>query len=156
MSRVPCNCSDFHFMPYQTFDMNFLLIMRLSTPEEAPNTCTDLTTNEWIVWLQRLDNAVSFNRPWADYKEGFGDKDGNFWLGLDHLHTITNTGTYKLRAELESWAGETKWAEYGLFRVAHESDTYKLAVVDYNSSSSAPDKMWMNTNKLFTTEDREQ
>lgn len=31
-------------------------------------------------------------RSWAEYKDGFGDKDAEFWLGNDNLHYITAQG----------------------------------------------------------------
>jgi len=111
------------------------------------------TPDGWLVWLRRVDGSVSFDRDWADYKAGFGDYNGNLWLGLCQLHTITNSGNYKLRAEMEAWGGEKKWAEYGTFRVAAESDNYRLTIDDYNSDSTAYDYMYYDNNRQFTTRD---
>lgn len=29
---------------------------------------------------------VNFSRSWADYREGFGDRSGEFWIGNKWLH----------------------------------------------------------------------
>jgi len=31
--------------------------------------------------MQRLNSTIDFYRNWRDYKEGFGDVEGNFWIG---------------------------------------------------------------------------
>ena len=30
---------------------------------------------------RRIDGSVDFDRDWSDYLEGFGDKNGEYWLG---------------------------------------------------------------------------
>ena len=59
-----------------------------------------------------------FTRNWDDYKHGFGNSDGEFWLGNEKIHNLTQSGDMRLRVELEAPDGKTAWAEYDTFRCA--------------------------------------
>jgi ficolin len=84
------------------------------------------------VFQKRLDGSVDFYRGWAEYKRGFGNLTGEFWLGLDKIHNLTSSGKYKLRVDLEDFAGKTYYAEYDLFEVASEGEKYKLSLGSYS------------------------
>ena len=58
----------------------------------------------------------NFERTWDEYKNGFGDREEEFWLGNDQIHQLTKSGDMKLRVELEAHNGSTAWAEYNTFR----------------------------------------
>ena len=85
----------------------------------------------WLVFQTRLDGSVDFYRGWAEYKRGFGSLIGEFWLGLDKIHRLTSSGSYKLRVDLEDFAENTYYAEYDLFKAASEVEKYKLSVGSY-------------------------
>ena len=98
----------------------------------------DQTTADggWTVFQKRQDGSVDFYRGWADYKQGFGNLNGEYWLGLDKVHRLTNNGKYQLRVDLEDFAGNTAYAEYDSFGVASEGNKYKLSLGNYSGQFS--------------------
>ena len=54
----------------------------------------------WTVVLHRSDGSVDFDQDWDSYAAGFGAPHGEYWLGNEYLHYLTNTRSYKLRFEL--------------------------------------------------------
>jgi hypothetical protein len=80
----------------------------------------------WTVFQRRQNASVDFFRDWQEYKSGFGNLNGNFWLGLEKIHRLTQSDKNFLRVDLTYFTNETAYAEYGTFSVASESDFYKL------------------------------
>ena len=87
------------------------------------------------MFQKRLDGSVDFYRGWADYKNGFGNLNGEFWLGLDKIHRLTNTKN-RLRVDLEDTTGKTAYAEYDMFAVTSERTKYKLSLGTYSAKFS--------------------
>ena len=69
---------------------------------------------------------------WADYKRGFGNLNGEFWLGLDKMHRLTKEGRNRIRVELEDTEGNTAYADYDMFAVASERAKYQLSLGTYS------------------------
>ena len=86
----------------------------------------------WTVFQKRLDGSVDFYRGWNDYKLGFGNLNGEFWLGLDKIYRLTKSERCKLRVDLEDTAGKTAWAEYDMFAVTSERTKYQLGIGTYS------------------------
>ena len=86
----------------------------------------------WTVFQKRLDGSVDFFRPWDDYKRGFGNLNGEFWLGLDKINRMTVSSRNKLRVDLEDLHGATVFAEYSSFSVASERVKYQLSLGSYS------------------------
>ncbi|GFR60639.1 ficolin-2 [Elysia marginata] len=64
--------------------------------------CDTITDNGgWIIIQRRVTGTTDFNRNWADYRQGFGLVHEDYWLGNDNIHTLTSSGTYELRVELQ-------------------------------------------------------
>ena len=89
----------------------------------------------WTVFQKRLDGSVDFYRGWADYKNGFGNLNGEFWLGLDRIHRLTNTKN-RLRVDVEDTTGKTAYAEYDMFAVTSERNKYQLSLGTYSGKFS--------------------
>ena len=87
----------------------------------------------WAVIQRRMNGSVDFYRGWMDYKKGFGNVQGEFWLGLLNIHRLTNQRQQKLRIEIENFNGNWCWAEYENFTVSGEDDGFRLQSLGSNT-----------------------
>ena len=96
-----------------------------------------MTTDDggWTVFQRRMDGSVDFYCDWKSYKDGFGSLSGEFWLGNDNIHRLTNANDVMLRVDLEDFEGSITFAEYNTFKVAHEADNYRLTLEEYNGTA---------------------
>ena len=85
----------------------------------------------WTIFQRRVDGSVDFDRNWTDYKNGFGNLAGEFWLGLDKIHRLSSSEQNVLRVDLETFENQTNqtaYAVYESFFVGNESDGYRLSL----------------------------
>ena len=117
------------------------------------NSDMDTANGGWTVFQKRFDGSVDFHRGWDEYERGFGDSNGEFWLGLQKLHQITQSGTWELRVDLEDFNGNTAYAKYDSFQIGDAASNYRLSIGSY--SGTAGDAMVGLNNMQFTTYDRD-
>ncbi len=79
----------------------------------------------WTVLQRRVDGSVDFYRNWYDYKNGFGNLTGEFWLGLDKIHRLSSSENV-LRVDILTFGYEEAYAVYESFSVGSESEGYIL------------------------------
>ena len=93
----------------------------------------DMTTDGggWTIIQKRKDGSVDFNLMWIDYKNGFGNLNGEFWLGLEKIHRLTSTDANTLKIAMKSFSGEKKQASYSLFSVGDEASGFMLTAKNY-------------------------
>ena len=127
---VPANCADY----YKAGERNSGVYTINPKGSGAFDVFCDHTTagGGWTVFQKRLDGSVDFNRDWVKYKHGFGNLNGEYWLGLDKINRLTRSRKYKLRVDLEDFAGNTSYAVYDSFAVGYEGTKYKLNVGSYS------------------------
>ncbi|GFS09826.1 fibrinogen-like protein 1 [Elysia marginata] len=106
----------------------------------------------WIVFQRRTTGNTDFQRPWGDYKRGFGLLYDDFWMGNDRLHDITSTGKFELRVELR-YNDKLAYALYDSFSVEDEAKNYRLTLGAY--SGNAGDSLEFHNGQAFSTADRD-
>ncbi|KAK2162650.1 hypothetical protein LSH36_94g00051 [Paralvinella palmiformis] len=111
----------------------------------------DMTNGGWTIIQRRFDGTVDFFRDWDQYKKGFGSSTGEFWLGNDNIHVLTNQDRYSLRIEMTDWDRQTAYAEYDLFSVDDETDGYRIHVSGYRGD--AGDSLVKHDGRQFSTKD---
>ncbi len=93
----------------------------------------------WTVMQRRGDfgNPVDyFLRNWTDYKDGFGDPDEDFWLGLDSIHAMTKPkkdSVVQLMITLADFDGGATSLIVNNFTIGSEQSGYRISYKNYNS-----------------------
>ena len=105
------------------------------------------------MFQRRHDGSVDFYRGWNDYKAGFGQLNGEFWLGNDKIHRLMVARSSSLRVELEDWNGVGDYTKYGKFNVGDEQAQYRLEVGSY--SGTVGDSLGSHNNMALSTKDRD-
>jgi len=86
---------------------------------------------------------------WCDNKVGFGDLNGEYWLGLDKIYRLTSDDNSMLRVDLEDFERNTAYAEYNKFGAVRENDMYKhVQVLRYFCYLSSGRDCYIRTVKL--------
>ncbi|KAI9517425.1 hypothetical protein NQZ68_004642 [Dissostichus eleginoides] len=116
--------------------------------------CEMTSEGGWTVIQKRHDGSQSFNQLWESYKTGFGSLNGEFWLGLENIHSLSRQGPYILQVELSDWAGEQQHNAQYQIKLDGEEKKFGLHL---ESLSGLQEKI-MTTGKSglpFSTADRD-
>lgn len=114
--------------------------------------CELIENRPWMVIQNREDGSVNFFKAWVDYVNGFGNLNGEYWIGLEKLHLITSNAIQELLIVLEDFEGNIKTAHYSAFAIAGEREQYALSVLGaYNGT--AGDSFSYHAGHKFSTFD---
>ena len=109
----------------------------------------DVTTygEGWTVFERRESD---FYTGWGEYKNGFGDLNGEFWLGLHKIYRLTNSDTqYQLRIDTTDFNNVREYAQYSSFKIFGFGSEYLLSVSGY--SGTAGDSLTSQNGMMFST-----
>ena len=83
----------------------------------------------WIVIQRRITNGtVNFYRNWEDYVNGFGDLDGEFWIGLNNIYQLTNQQEVELQLSVWNDSQTSITWNYQTFHISDSDDKYRLNI----------------------------
>ncbi|XP_058818674.1 ficolin-2-like [Topomyia yanbarensis] len=108
----------------------------------------------WAVIQHRFVGTMDFYRNWTDYKEGFGELEGEFWLGNDKIHQLTKDQPREIHFLLTDWDDRTAIAKYTSFQIGSEVEKYVLKSIGYYSGT-AGDSFTAHLNSKFSTPDQD-
>jgi len=108
----------------------------------------------WTIILSRQDGSEHFYRNWKVYKKGFGDLDGEFFLGLDKIHALTSDYSQELLVLLEDFKGLEAFETYDRFGISDEDEKYALNTLG-QANGTAGDSLSHHKNMKFSTFDRD-
>ncbi|XP_034471729.1 ficolin-1-like [Drosophila innubila] len=108
----------------------------------------------WTIILRRLDGSVNFYRNWTEYKNGFGNLDGEFFLGLDKIHALTADRKQELLVILEDFDADRRLESYDDFAIGNEDQQYVLHTLG-KAHGTAGDSLDYQRGMKFSTFDRD-
>ncbi|XP_018564033.1 microfibril-associated glycoprotein 4-like [Anoplophora glabripennis] len=106
----------------------------------------------WTHIQKRFDGSQDFTLEWREYKFGFGDLEGEFWLGLENIYLLTGYGLSELLVEIVDRDNVFAYAHYTSFAVGPEPEGYNLKHLS-GFSGDAGDSLTYNLGQKFSTKD---
>lgn len=106
----------------------------------------------WTVIQRRIDGSVNFYRNWSEYKQGFGNIEGEYFIGLERLHKLTKKQRHELYIKLVDQSNEVRYARYDNFVVESEDKKYELSSVG-SYAGNAGDSLTGHKGRKFSTFD---
>nr|XP_009922635.1 PREDICTED: LOW QUALITY PROTEIN: fibrinogen-like protein A [Haliaeetus albicilla] len=159
VAGFPADCSHLR----KTSPSGVYVIQPAGSPPRVVWCDMDTEGKGWtVVQRNSHDTELTWKQSWTTYKYGFGNVQGDHWLGTEYLHLLTQQGTYKVRFIVRNKANVTHYAEYDIFRVESEASGYPLRLGRFSGdgddylTSYHPKKGGIHDNMKFSTTDKDQ
>jgi len=124
--------ADYTPPPRQQFTLNNGLNVLCKPFTNSSSGC------DWVVIQRRYRGDVDFHMGWTEYVGGFGDVTGDFWIGLQNIHTLCPPSKpCKLMVDMVDRQGyhsrgeNITFAQYSNFSLTGWTDKYRLSVDGY-------------------------
>ncbi|XP_066940384.1 techylectin-5B-like [Macrobrachium rosenbergii] len=148
------NCRDVQRQGNTTSGI-YLIFPYKCCPDVPLQVFCDMETDGggWTVIQRRADiePREDFYRTWMEYALGFGNLKGEFWLGNDNIHALTDQTLNEIRFDLADFNDNTRWAQYKFFYVHDRSSSFKMEVVGYRGD--AGDSFTNHSEMKFSAKD---
>ncbi|XP_071789740.1 uncharacterized protein [Asterias amurensis] len=122
------DCLDYLQADYH--DNGVYTIYPLKYPEGLQVRCDMEYWPGSIVIQRRVSGVLNFNRGWDEYKDGFGDMSGSFWLGNEKVRQLTEDGNTSWEIQVKVLASYSSQGSDNVgynFRLSGENYTIHVA-----------------------------
>ncbi|XP_061588642.1 angiopoietin-related protein 4 [Cololabis saira] len=118
--------------------------------------CEMTTDGGWTVIQRRQDGSVDFDRLWPAYEKGFGNLNGEFWMGLEKIHSIAKDGGYILNIKLSDWGEDLASVSFPI-QLGGAETKYSLQIQEVGTFSTLESSLGMDavSGLPFTTRDQD-
>ncbi|KAM6920062.1 angiopoietin-related protein 4 [Lycodopsis pacificus] len=118
--------------------------------------CEMTADGGWTVIQRRQDGSVDFDQQWRAYEKGFGSLNGEFWLGLEKIHSIAKDGGYILNIMLADWSGDSASVRLP-FQLGGQETKYSLKIEKQEAFSPLESSLVTDatTGQPFSTHDQD-
>ena len=112
----------------------------------------------WMAFQRRFDGSVKFfGRSWEEFKHGFGNESGEYYLGNEMLHLLTTKEKHDYLVVATNFSDAAQSKLIRNVRINNEWDSYRIVYraedVDFVKSSIEYGHKMIN--RPFSTFDRE-
>lgn len=136
VNKLPHDCSQINSLSFEDNTKEETNGLYLIAPVGQHHPLMTRCYGNWTTIQRRQDGSVDFNRTWAEYADGFGTPSGEFWIGNEALHHLTNDNCSKLRIRMTDIYDNTWYADYNEFRIDSRKNGYRLTISGYNGNAS--------------------
>lgn len=136
VNKLPHDCSQINSLSFEDNTKEETNGLFLIAPVGQHHPLMTRCYGNWTTIQRRQDGSVDFNRTWAEYADGFGTPSGEFWIGNEALHHLTNDNCSKLRIRMTDIYDNTWYADYNEFRIDSKKNGYRLTISGYNGNAS--------------------
>lgn len=116
--------------------------------------CEMTSEGGWTVIQKRLDGSQNFNQLWETYQKGFGSLRGEFWLGLENIHSLSKQGKNTLQVEISDLRGKVRPVQYQ-FQIDGEENNYALHLQLGSTDGQETTLVTGSSGLQFSTSDRD-
>ena len=87
------------------------------------------------VFQRRMNGVWPFIQYWIEFETGFGDLEGDFWLGNMYIQLLTRKADQKVKFHLRTADGEEAYANYNKFWIDSSKYRYRAYFRDFEGAT---------------------
>lgn len=121
---------------------------------KCSGVCKSASSPNEILIYKNINYDSTFNTIWEDYKNGFGNINSNYFIGLETIHQLTKKPC-QLYITLEYWNNTHLYTNYDNFKIDdnyNNQHRYKIVSLGH-CTGTAGDLMRSSENTFFKTRD---